>query len=103
MELTANVIEESMFAQCDADGNDNLLLDSLIDYHKDDKVIFSTDQQISIQDRPVTYRSTAALKICCQWKDGSTSWEKFSDLKESHLVQKADVSVSQGIDHAFNC
>ena len=34
MELTANVIVKSMHAHCDADGNEYLLLDSLIDYHK---------------------------------------------------------------------
>ena len=43
-------------------------------------------------------------QICCEWKDGSTSWEKLSDLKESHPVQTAEYAVAQGIDHepAFN-
>ena len=43
--------------------------------------------------------------MCCQWKNGSTPWEKLSKLKESHLVQKAEFAVVQGIDHepTFNC
>ena len=99
MELSANVITESMYAQCDADGNKYLLLDLLIDYWKDNKVISLTDQQISMQGRLVPCKFTAGWQICCKWKDSSTSCEKLSDLKESHPVQMAEFAVAQGIDH----
>ena len=72
-ELTANVIAESMYSQCDADKNEYLLLDVLIDYHKDNKAISLIEQQASIWDRAVICKSTAGWQICCQWKDGSTS------------------------------
>ena len=36
-ELTPNFITESIYTQCDADGNEYLLLDVLVDYHKDNK------------------------------------------------------------------
>ena len=36
-EFTANVIAESMYAQCNADGKEYLLLDVPVDYHKDNK------------------------------------------------------------------
>ena len=52
-ELTANILAESMYAQCDADGNEYLLLDALVDYQKDNKAISITEQQTSIWDRPV--------------------------------------------------
>ena len=52
-----------------------------------------------MQGRPLTCKTTAGWKICCQWKDGSTSWEILSELKESHLVQTAEFTVAQGIDH----
>ena len=66
--------------------------------------IYFTDQQINICGGPVTHKSIAGWQICCQWKDGSTSWEKLSNLKESHPVQKAKFAAAQGIDHepAFN-
>ena len=70
-ELTANVIAESMYVQCNSEGNEYLLLVALIDYHKDNKAISLSDQQ---------------TQICCQWKDGTTSWEKLSELKEPHPV-----------------
>ena len=46
----------------------------------------------------------AGWQICCQCKDRFTSWEKLSDLKESHPVLTAEFAVVHGIDHepAFN-
>ena len=38
-ELTANVIAESLYAQCNWDRNEYLLLDALVDYQKDKKAI----------------------------------------------------------------
>ena len=49
-------------------------------------------------------RTTDGWQLCIQWKDGSTSWEKLFDLKESHPVECAEYAVSQGIMNkpAFN-
>ena len=70
-ELTANVIAESMNAQCNTEGNKYLLLDALVDYQKDSKAISLSDQQTIVRGRPVTRKTTAGWKICCQWKDSS--------------------------------
>ena len=104
-ELTTNFIAESMYTQCNTDGNEHLPLDALVDYQKDNKAISSSDQQITVWGRPVTHQTTAGWQICCQRKDGFTSWEKLSELKESHPVQTAKFAVAQGIHHepAFNC
>ena len=100
-ELKANVIAESTYAQCDAK---TIYSETLVDYHKDNKAISLTDQQITVQGRRVTKKTTAGQSICCQWKDSSTSWDKLSELKESHPEQTAKFAVAQGIDHepAFN-
>ena len=104
-ELTANMIAQSMYAQCDADGNQYMLLDQLVDHRKDDAAISLADQTVH-RDNGRTYRrkTTAGWQICCQWVDGSTSWEKLSDLKESHPIETAEYAVTHGIDHepAFN-
>ena len=97
-ELTTNTIAESMNVQCDAYGSENLHLEVLIDYHEENNTIFLTEQQTSIQGRPVTHKTTADWQICCQWKDSSTSWEKLSNLKESHPVYIAEFAVVQEID-----
>ena len=48
--------------------------------------------------------TTAGWQLCCQWRDGSTSWESLKLLKESHPIETAEFAVSQGIDRepAFN-
>ena len=73
-ELATNIIAELPYAQYDADGNEYLFPDLCVDYHKHNKMISITEQQISKRGRPVTHKTTADWQICCQWKDGSTSW-----------------------------
>ena len=93
-ELTTKV-----FAKSIQNSNEYLLLDVLVDYHKDNKAISLTDQQPSTHGRPVIHKTTEGWQICCQWKDGCTSWDKLSKLKESHLMQTAKFAVVQRIDH----
>ena len=52
----------------------------------------------------VTWKLTTGWKICCLWKNGSTLWEKLSNVKESYLVQTDEFAIKQVIDHecAFN-
>ena len=56
--LMANVIAESMYDQCNSEGNKYLLLEVLIDYHKDNTVIFLLDQQTTVQGRLVIHKTT---------------------------------------------
>ena len=65
-ELPANVIAESMYTQCGADGSEYLLLDVLVNYHKDNRALFLTDQQITVWGRSVTCKTTSGWQIYCQ-------------------------------------
>ena len=99
-ELTANVIAESMYASCDADGNEYLLIDSIVDYRKNDKALSLEDQKIVTSDgKKARRRSTAGYQLCIQWKDGSTSWQSLKDMKDSHPIQTAEYAIAQEIDH----
>jgi hypothetical protein len=83
-ELAANVIAETIYAQCDADQNQYVLLDAIVDYHKDPSMAVARDAQVTIVDGKKIFKcSTRGWELCCEWKDGSTSWQKLSDLKES--------------------
>ena len=62
-ELMANFIAESMYAQCNADGNEYLLLEVLVDYGKENKAISLSDQQTTIQGRPITHKTTVGWQI----------------------------------------
>jgi hypothetical protein len=74
-ELAANVIAEAIYAQCDADGNQYVLLDAIVDYHKDPSVAVAWDTQVTMVDgKKIIKRSTRGWELCCEWKEGSTSW-----------------------------
>ncbi len=54
-----NVIAEAMYAQCDADGNQYVVLDSIVDYHKDPSVAGVQDDQVTIVNgKKIVKRST---------------------------------------------
>jgi hypothetical protein len=57
-----------------------------------------------MKGRPSKRRNTNGWRICCQWKDGSTTWGSLKDLKESHPLEMAEYTITQSIGHepAFN-
>jgi hypothetical protein len=97
-ELTANKIAECMYAQCDPGGNQYVLLDCFVDFDKLLAAIFLADQNIIMKGCPSKHYNTYGWKICCQWKDGSTTLESLKDLKESHPLEMAEYAITQGID-----
>ena len=103
-ELTANAIAQSMYSQCDPDGNQYVLFNSIVDWRRSTTALCYDDQKIKVNGRNCMRRSTAGWKLCVQWRDGSTSWEKLSDLKESHPLEVAEYAVAQELDQepAFN-
>ena len=44
-------------------------------------------------------KTTKGWEPCIEWKDGSTSWEKLSNLKESNPVEVVDYAIAHGIDN----
>jgi hypothetical protein len=103
-ELMANKIAKCMYAQCDPRGNQYVLLDCFVDFDKLLTTISPADQNIVMKGCPSKRCNMYGWKICCQWKDGSTTWESLKDLKDSHPLEMAEYAVTQGIDHepAFN-
>ena len=105
--LTANLIAiaESMYAQCDPDGNQYNLLADIVYHRANDSAANLANQKVARADGRTYIRLLAAgWKFRCQWLDGSTSWGSLSDLKESHPAETAEYARLMGIDHklAFN-
>ena len=98
-EYAANVIAENMYSQCDIDGNQFLLLDGIIDHRSDTTAIKDADRYISVRGRQYPKKTTVGWQLCVQWKDGSTSWERLADLKESNPIEVAEYAVSANIQH----
>jgi hypothetical protein len=43
-------------------------------------------------------RTTAGWELCIEWKNGSTTWETLSNIKNSYPIQLADYAVTHNID-----
>ena len=86
-----------MYAQCDSEGNQFLLLDAITDHKSDQAAVQHADQYITVRGRRHLRKTTIGWKLCVAWKDGSSTWERLADLKESHPVEVAEYATSVGI------
>eukprot|EP00536_Pseudo-nitzschia_multiseries_P018501 jgi/Psemu1/55916/gm1.55916_g len=84
---TANIVAKSLYSSIDDDGRMFTLLDKLIDHEQDDTAL--SDEE-----------ATAIAKngISQQLEDGSESWCKLSDVKESFPVQLAEYAVNNKLE-----
>lgn len=98
-EIAANVIAENMYAQCDPDGNQHMLMESIVDHKTDGTAVKFVDRYVTRNGRKYHRKTTAGWKLCIEWKNGSTSWERLADLKQSYPIEVAEYAISQGIEH----
>ena len=102
--ITANIIAESLYSQCDPDGNQCVLLEEIVDHQRLAPAIRFADQKVArANSRTYLKRSTIGWQLCCQWKDGSSSWENLIELKESHPIETAKYAKIIGLDHEPAC
>ena len=87
-----------MYAQCDIEGNQYLLLDAIVDHRRYMSAIDKSDGHITKNGKKFRRRTTTGWRLCVQWKDGTTSWEKLADLKESYPLEVAEYAISREID-----
>jgi hypothetical protein len=90
----ANIIAENMFAQVDDEGNQYLLLQEIVDHKKDNSAIpISEGMTINSSGTAKPKVTTKGWFLLVQWRDGSTSWERLVDLKESNPIEVAEYAV----------
>ncbi|KAL7481869.1 hypothetical protein ACHAW6_007549, partial [Cyclotella cf. meneghiniana] len=105
-ELAVNTIAEALYAQCNPDGNQYIMFDIIVDYRKNPMWLsLETIRSRLLMVRRLSHAPCKVWELCCEWKDGSTSWQKLSDLKESHPHQVAEFALATGIvnEPASNC
>ena len=98
-ELSANVITQNIYAMCDTEDNEYLLLKGIVDHQKDGSAVERADMYVPRGSNRHLRKTTKGRQICVKWKDGSTSWERLADLKESNPVELADYAVAHGIEN----
>ena len=93
------MIAKNMFTQVNNKGNQFLLLQEIMDHKKDHSAVPPIVSQGTVwrsangQAKPkVLTRGWFLLLV--QWKDGSISWEKLTDLKASNTVEVAEYAVA---------
>ena len=88
-----------MITQCDPDGNQFLLLESITDHKQDQSAVPWEDRYVTVNGRRHHRITTKGWKLCVTWRDGTSSWERLSDLKESYPIQVAEYAVGQDLTH----
>ena len=88
-----------MWSQCDIEGNQLLLMQAITDYKTDGHAVAHADRYITVGGKQHLRKTTKGWHLCIQWKDGTTSWERLADVKESNPIKVAEYAVAQGIDH----
>ena len=93
-----------MYDACDDSINEYLIIDSKVDYWKNDKSIRVTHQKLVHRSRIFMLRYPVGWNLCVQWRDGLMSFQSLKDLKKSHPVETDKYSVDQDIypEPAYN-
>jgi hypothetical protein len=86
-EYTTNVIAENMYAQCDIEGRQYNMMEGIVDHKTDGRTIELADMYIKHGSNIKVRKTTKGWHFCVEWKDGTTSWERLADLKESNPVE----------------
>ena len=79
--------------------DDNTYLKDIVDYWQSHDAVRQADGFVNLWGRKHQKQTTAGWQLCVAWKDGSTSWERLSNIKDSYPVEAGEYAVSQGIDH----
>ena len=99
-EYAANVIAENMLSQVDSDGVTIQLLESIIDYKRDESVAVSkADKYVyNKHGRRRLRKTTAGWWLLVRWRDQSESWMRLCEMKESYPIETAEFAIARGID-----
>jgi hypothetical protein len=87
-----------MWAQCDIDGNQWLLMEAIVDHRTTKEAIPKNKAFITINNRQHGVKTMKGWELCIQWKDGTTTWQRLADMKESNPVEVAEYAIARGID-----
>ena len=66
-ELSTNVIAQNMYAMCDTEGNQYLLLKGIVDHRKDDSVVERADMYVQRGSNRHIRKTTKGWQMCVEW------------------------------------
>ena len=74
-EVMANAIAQSMYAQCDPNGNQYLMIDSILDSCRSTNDFCYAEKNFVKNERTYRRTSESIWNLFFQWKYGSMSWK----------------------------
>jgi len=103
-EYGANLIATAMFAQVNDKGRSHQILDEIVDHRHTKESVPKEAGFITLRGKNHPLQTTKGWELCILWKNGDTSWEKLTDLKEANPIKTAEYAVSKGSieESAFN-
>jgi hypothetical protein len=96
-EYTPNIIAENMYAQCDEEGNQLLLLQVIVGHHTDVHKVERADIFIKVESNKQIRYITKGWHLFVEWKDGKTSWKRLASLKESNPVEVDEYAATKNL------
>jgi hypothetical protein len=96
-EYTANVIADNMYAQCDIEGRQYNLIEGIIEHKTDGHAVEPVYMYSKHGSNKKVRKTTKGWHLCVEWKDGTTSWERLADLKESNPVEVAEYAAAKSL------
>ena len=99
-EYAANILAENMYAQVDSNGFSQLLMKGIIDVRKDPATAVPMDDKylVTRTGQRRLRKTTQGWDFLVSWKDGTETWVKLCDLKDSYPVEVAEFVKSRGLE-----
>jgi hypothetical protein len=86
-----------MNAQCDIEGRQYNLMEDIADHKTDGHAVKPADMYIKHGSNKKVRKTTKGWNLCVEWKDGTTSWDRLADIKESNPVEVAEYAASKSL------
>jgi hypothetical protein len=88
-----------MHAQCDEEGNQFLMLQEIIGHKTDGHTVECADMYIKVGSNRQIRETPKDWHLCVECKDGTTSWERLADLKESNPVEVPEYATTKNLQY----
>lgn len=98
--LSHNIVADSIYSIVDVEGRETLLFKEIVDHKKGPGALSGEEGTFTSPNGRKSWKwTTAGWWLLVLWMDGSTSWERLKDMKESYPVHAAEYAIAHKLDH----
>ena len=98
--FNANILAENIMSSVDDEGSLYVLLDEIIDHKRKNNAMGDDDAYAISKDGTRRRKpTTRGWELLVSWKDGTTSWARLADMKESFPLEVAEYAKGNNIIH----